>query len=157
MKKKKGLSLLELMLGVSLISVVTLALSQIYITAVTVREKTLAMNQVQMGVDASLQHINYMIDTATSITSPTPSNNQSSLVLVNGGVTYTYEVQAGILTETSTNGTIPLHIYEIEITDLVFENKGTVDNDSIRVNLDATYRPNSRQTLKYKLNFDKTL
>ncbi len=157
MKKKKGLSLLELMLGVSLIGVVTLALSQVYVTTITVREKTLAMNQVQMGTDAALQHISHRIDTATSITSPTPNTSQTSLVLVSGGITYTYEVQSGIFVESSVNGIIPLHIDEISITNLLFENKGTIDNDSITVNMDATYLTNSRQTLKYQLNFDKTL
>jgi len=157
MKKKKGVSLLEVILGVSLIGVVTLALSQVYITSITMREKTLAINQVQMGMDASLQHISHRIDTATSITAPLPNASQASLVLVSGGVTYTYELQSGILVENSVNGVIPLHIDEITVTNLDFENKGSVGNDSIRVNLDATYLTNSRQTLKYQLNFDKTL
>ena len=154
---KRGFTLLELMLGVSLISIITLALSQVYVTTITMREKTVAMNQVQMGVDASLQYISHRIDTATSIISPLPNANQASLVLVSGGITYTYEVQSGILVETSISGTIPLHIDEITITNLLFENKGVVGSDSITVNLDATYLTNSRQTLKYSLNFDKIL
>jgi prepilin-type N-terminal cleavage/methylation domain-containing protein len=138
--KKKGFSLIELLIYMAILSSMLVVLTQIFTSIIQARLESEATSGVQQNANYILNRFIYDISRATSIDIPasyggTPS---SSLQITINGVIYAYSLNGGSLQISNNLGTDDLNSNEVTVSNLEFTKIGStisgVKNDSVKVN-----------------------
>ncbi len=149
-KFKRGFSLVELLIYIAILSGILIVASNMFISL----SKGQAQSQAKSDVDSSIRFVTELIrqdiKNASSVSTPSSGSSSSTLVLVRGGVTITYDLLSGVLRRkegagsalniTSNNILVGTPSFtRLENTNVVFGNT----NISILVNIPFSYNSNS--------------
>ncbi len=97
--KRRGFSIIELLIYMGIISVFLVILAGILVAVLDSQLKSEAATSVDQSSQYLISRLQYDIRRATGITTPVNlGDTASSLVLTIGGSSYTYAVSAGVLT-----------------------------------------------------------
>ncbi len=146
----RGFSLIELLVYITILSGILIAASNMFISL----SKGQAQSQAKSDVDSSIRFVTELIrqdvKNASSITTPTTGSSGSTLVLIRGGISITYDLSSGSLSRkegsnsavniTSNNITVGTPSFtRLENTSVAFGNT----NISILVNIPFSYNSTS--------------
>ena len=149
------MSLLEVLLGLSLIGTVIGVSTSLYIGVITSREKTIAISEVNDSVIALQDYLNYRMSEG-EIVSPTVGTQSSILEITDGGVLYTYQVVGGQLQESSTLGTVVLSPATVSVQGFSVDHLGGPGIASLEFNLE--YAPGTAlSSIQYQQTYVTSL
>lgn len=95
---KKAFTIVELLVFMGLFSVLIVVLTEIFTSALSLQLETEAVSSVEQDGRYILTKLMYDVNRAQAITLPTGSGGQGSILkLTIGGITYTYDLNAGNL------------------------------------------------------------
>ena len=146
---RPGVTLVELLLYMSLVSIFIVTLTDIFASILNVRTESEATSAVEVDGRFILARLNYDISRASTIITPSPIGATSpSLSMDIGGVTYTYSLSASNLQLVNNLDTNNINGSETIISALSFQRianasiPGTKDTIRVQLTLDSkTQRP----------------
>jgi prepilin-type N-terminal cleavage/methylation domain-containing protein len=125
LRDQAGFTLVELLVAMGLMAGFLVVLTDVVSTTLDVQTESEATSSVSEDGRFLLARLDYDIQRATSITTPAAlGSSNSSLVLVIGGVTYTYALSGGNLQLTNNTGTTNLNSNDSTISGLNFQKLG---------------------------------
>ena len=125
MKAQKGFTLVELIIYMGLLSIFLFILSQMFAAILDIRTESESISAVEQDGRFIMTRLSYDINRSSSVTTPASlGSSGSSLVLVIGGVNYTYAVSGGNLQLTNNLGTNNLNSSESTISSPTFQRVG---------------------------------
>lgn len=97
-KRSKGFSLIELLIYISILSIIVIVTTTIFASLNRGRGQSEANGEVNSNLRFAIEKISQDIRSSSSVTTPaSASSTSSSLILVAGGNTITYDVSGGQL------------------------------------------------------------
>lgn len=155
MKHKKGLSIVELIIYMGLLSILLMVLTDVFVSILDVRKESEAVTVVEQDGNYILARLFYDVSRASSITTPaSPGSSTSSLVINVGGVNYTYSLNSGNLQLVNNNGTDVLNSINTTISNPTFLRIGNSGGkNSIQISFtvsSVTKRNNGPETKTYQ-------
>jgi hypothetical protein len=131
---------MEMLLYMGIISVFLVILSSILVSILDTQLQSNSNSSVDQGGQYLLVRLQYDVRRAQSITTPSAiGNSSSSLVLNIGGVTHTYSVNAGILTDSFGAKSYNLSGYDYAISNFNTTRLGnTGGRNSVRIGFTET-------------------
>lgn len=140
LKSQAGLTLVELVMVMGLMSIFMLVLTDIVSAALNVQTSSETVSSVAQDGRYILARFDYDIQQATSITTPAALGaNGATLALVIGGVTNTYSIVGGDLQLVNGAGTSILNGSDTTISAINFHRLGNAGGkDTIRVTFTVT-------------------
>lgn len=144
LKSQKGITLVELILYMSILSILLTILTSIFISALDVQSESNAVSSVEQDGNYILARLNYDIHRAERINIP-PSNGEtaSSFQIVIGGVNYTYSVDVNNNMVLANNlGTNNLNNYGTSVSAFSVQRLGNVGGveNTLKINFMLTSR-----------------
>ncbi|MDH3324749.1 MAG: type II secretion system GspH family protein [Candidatus Peregrinibacteria bacterium] len=151
--RTKGFTLIELLLYVSISGAIVFSLSTLLMTFLQARIKNQTISEIgEQGVYV-MQEITNTIRNANGITSPTPGNTSSALVLT-GATNTTFDLAGGAVRSTQ-GSTANLTSSRIIASNLVFQNVSRIGTTGIiRVQFTLTHlNPEGRNEYEFSRTF----
>lgn len=134
-QSKRGLTIVELIIYMGILSILLVTLTDIFSSIVNVRIESEASSAVEQDGDFILSRFMYDISRAQSITSPSLGSTANTLQIVVGGVTYTYSLSSSNLQIVNNNGTDVLNSLNSSVSNLTFTQLGkSGGKNSIQIN-----------------------
>jgi type II secretory pathway pseudopilin PulG len=125
MKKQTGITIIEIILYIGLLSIFMLVLLDIFMGGLNLQFESQATSAVQTDGQFIMARLMSDLKNADSLTTPAALGASSStLVFVSGGVTYTYSLGGGVLSLTRSGETLALNSLETNITSINFTRLG---------------------------------
>lgn len=153
----QGFTLVELLIYMGLLGIFLLVLTEMFVSILDVRVDSQATSAVEQDGRYLLARLAYDVNRASSISTPaTAGNSGNSLVLVIGGVNYSYSLNSGNLQLTSNQGTNNLNSSETTISSSTFQRLGNGNKDSIRLQITIDSRAQRKKGVETKI-FQTTL
>ena len=139
-KKSSGFTLIELLIYMGILSVFLIILTDVFVSILGVKLESSSYSSVEQDGRYIINRLSYDIRRATSITTPSsPGQNSSSLILVIGGINYTYSLNSNNLVLTSNSLSNNLNSNLTRISNLQFQRIGNVGGKNIiQVNFTVT-------------------
>lgn len=159
---KKAFTLVEVILYMSLTSVLVLMVAMLWVTASDTRDRSEAMSIVNTEATSIISQITQIIRNANSVNSPLAGNNGNTLTLaVPTGANSPTVIALSGNNITITEGSNPSHTLNtnrVSISSLVFRNvTGNFSSGSVRVEMTITYlNTTGKQSLNYSQTFYAT-
>jgi type II secretory pathway component PulJ len=98
LRENKGFTLLELLIYIAILSAVTLVIASLFVSMNKGQGQVESRNEVDSNLQFSVEKINRDLKSASLVTTPaSPNASSTSLILISGGQTITYDVSAGRL------------------------------------------------------------
>ena len=140
--KKKGFTIVELIIYMGMLSLMILVMTDIFSSIVDVRKESEAVTVVEQDGNYILAKLFYDISHATSITTPASlGSTGATLQLVINGVTNTYSLNNGNLQVVNNNGTNVLNSVNSAISNISFLRVGNVSGkNTIQLTFTVTSR-----------------
>jgi len=137
-----GFTIVEFLVYLGLLTIFLVILSDIFVSVVELKLGTESISSVEQNERFVTSRFIYDIHRASSITTPaTLGATSSSLVLVIGGVTNTYQLNGTDLELTNNFGTFKLNDSEVKISNPIFRRIGNSGGKpTIKVNFTVTSR-----------------
>jgi hypothetical protein len=158
---QKGVTIVELLLYMAILTVLLTVLTNIFISALDVQSESNATSSVEQDGNYILARLAYDIHRAQSITTPAADGDTAdSFVIVIGGVPYTYGIDANSnLYLTNNFGTNNLNSYGSSVSALLVSllgnGAGNIE-DSLKINFTVTSR--TKRTSGFEIrNFQTNL
>ncbi len=138
--KRKGITIIELVMYMSILSVLLLFFTDMFATLVNRQLETESLSVVQQDANYLMARLSYDFLDATSITVPaTPGATSSSLQLGGTTVPTTISLNAGLAVLSKGGNTFILNSPLTTISNLVFQRLGTgAVSDVVRVQFDIS-------------------
>jgi prepilin-type N-terminal cleavage/methylation domain-containing protein len=150
-KKQRGFSLIEMLIVMGLLSILLVALTDMFTSVLNVQTESESTAAVSQDGRFVLARLGYDINHASSITTPAAlGGSGSTLAIVVGGNTYTYTVSGGNLQLTNHLGTNNLNGSETTISGFTVQRLGVASKDSIRLSFTVTSRAQPKQGAEVK-------
>jgi len=141
---QKGVTVIELILYMAILSVLLTILTSIFVSALDVQSESQATSSVEQDGNYILARLNYDIHRAQSINIPAANGATSdNFQIVINGANYTYIVDANNnLILTSNFGANNLNNYGTSVSDLSVQRLGNAGGieDTLRINFTITSR-----------------
>ncbi|MEK6877199.1 MAG: type II secretion system protein [Thermoproteota archaeon] len=96
-QKKRGFSLLELLVYIAILSILVIVISNTFISLSKGRGQSQAKSEVHSAIRFATELLRQDIKNASVITTPISGGSSSTLTLTRGGVTIVYDTLGGIL------------------------------------------------------------
>lgn len=129
--KKKGFTIVEMLIYMGLLSVLLVSMTALFSSIIDSRLEAESKSAVEQDGDYLLARMFYDISRADTITTPaTSGSSSSSLLLVIGGITYTYQIASNKLQLTNNLGSNILNGESSNISNLSFTRNGLVGSSS---------------------------
>ena len=96
-EKNRGFSLLELLIYVTILSILVVIISNVVITLSKGRGQSQAKSEVNSSIRFATELLKQDIKNASAITTPSLGTPTSTMTLTRAGVTIVYDVSAGVL------------------------------------------------------------
>lgn len=142
---QKGFTLVELILAMSLYSIILVLLMSIFASIIEVKLSSEGSSNVEQDGKYILSRMIYDFSQATTITTPANRGDQTStLQFSDGATTYTYAVAGGNLTLTNGPDTQMLNGFNSMISNLSFTRIG---NSSGKPTIKVSFRLTSRTSI----------
>lgn len=150
-EKKKGFSLMELLIYIAVLSIVMVAISNTFISISRGNGQSQAKTEVDSAIRFAGELLKQDIKNASTISVPaTAGSSNSTLSLIRNGTVILYDVSTGVLRRKEgtnspvnlTNSTISVGVptfTRIENTNTTF----SVTNVAIKINMTFSYNSNS--------------
>ena len=162
-QKKRGFSLFELLIYISVLSIIVVVISSILISFSNSNARSQAISEVNSSVRFASELLRQDLKNASSISVPATGNSSSTLTLVRNGVTIVYDTASGILRRkegaasavniTNSNIVVGTPTFtRIENTNVVFNST----NISIKINMTFSYN-SAVSTLVYSAPLEVTV
>ena len=104
-KNNKGFSLLELLIYISILSILVVSISSTFVSLSKGRGQANAKSEVNNSIRFATELIRQDLRNASSVSVPLAGTPNKSLVLVRGVDTITYDISGGYLTRNGVNVT----------------------------------------------------
>ena len=104
-RKNEGFSLLELLIYISILSVLMVIIANTFISLSRGNGQSQARSEVDSTLRFATELVRQDIKNASAVTTPATGSSSSSLVLTRGGATIVYDVVNGTLRRTVNAGT----------------------------------------------------
>jgi type II secretory pathway pseudopilin PulG len=158
---KKGFTLLETILYVTLATVVLYAAAQLYMVIIVTQEKNHAMADVTLASENALVHITQTIRDSRNVTTPNAgfASDEMSLEMRDGAPYPTEEfslVDGVIMMQDGSQPPVAITPSNIVVSNLQFSNMSTVQPYSVQVSFTATSNSSDRADLTYSDTFYAT-
>lgn len=141
---QKGITLVELILYMSILSILLTILTSIFISALDVQSESNTVSSVEQDGNYILARLNYDIHRAQSINIPSSNGaTADNFQIVIGGVNYTYSVDANNnMVLTNNLGTNNLNNYGASISAFLIQRLGNVGGveNTLKINFTITSR-----------------
>ena len=134
-RKSKGFTLVEMVLYMSLLSLLTILMVDIFASSLDIQLESQAASSVEQDGRFLLSRLSYDIQNAQSAILPTPRGAiGNSLQIKVNDINYTYSVNNGNLELTNNNGTDVLNSIDTNVSNVSFQRLGTgVEKESVQV------------------------
>ncbi len=120
-KRKKGLSIVELIIYMGLLSILLVVLTDVFVSIIDVRKESEAVSAVEQDGNYILARLFYDVSRASSISTPASLGaSTSSLLITIGGVNYTYSLNGSNLQLVNNNGTDVLNSINTTVSSPTF-------------------------------------
>ncbi len=140
----KGVTVVELILYMSILSVLLTILTSIFVSALDVQSESSASSSVQQDGNYILARLNYDVHRAQSISIPSSNGAvANNFQIIVGGVNYTYSVDANNnLILTNNLGANNLNNYGSSVSNFSVQRLGNVGGveNTLKINLTLTSR-----------------
>jgi type II secretory pathway component PulJ len=138
--KKKGFTIVELLIYMTLLSGFLLLMTRIFSSTLDVQLESESQSAIQQDSRYILSRLTYDIQRATSVTTPaTQGGSGATLAMVIGGVTNTYALSGTNLTLTNSNPADQLNSINTQVSGLLFKRIGNVGGkDTVQVQFTLT-------------------
>lgn len=150
--KKKGFTIVEMLIYMGLLSVLLVSMTALFSSIIDSRLEAESKSAIEQDGDFLLARMFYDISRADTITTPATSGSSSpTLLLVIGGVTYTYQTANNKLQLTNNLGSNILNSESSNISNLSFARNGLVGSSStitMSFTLTSTTRANKGYEVK---------
>lgn len=114
---RSGVTLVELLVSMGLISVLLITLTNIFISSLELQLRSQADSSRQEDAQFILSRLFYDVNQASAITTPASINAQTNtLVLTVNGQTWTFALSNGNLNLTNPSGTFQINSYLTQVT-----------------------------------------
>lgn len=135
-----GVTLIELLIYMGLLSIFLTVLTSIFTTTLDVQLESRSTSHIDQDGRFILARLIYDLNRADSITTPgTLGATASTMQFVIGGTTYTYQLNTTNLTLTDGTGTEQLNDYDTDISNLSFTRFGNLNGaNTIKVSFKIT-------------------
>jgi len=147
---KSGFSFLEILIYVSILSIIVVIVSNTFVSLSRGRGQSGARSEVNNAMRFSTELLRQDIKNASVITVPATGSTSSTLTLTRGGVIIVYDVSGGALRrQEGTNTPINLTNSNVLVSAPLFtriENTNTLFSDtdvSLRINMTFSYNSNN--------------
>jgi prepilin-type N-terminal cleavage/methylation domain-containing protein len=119
---QSGVTLIEMLITMGLLAIMLVVIATIFTSAADTQERTNSFDSKITNGRLLIARLNYDISNATSIISPsTLGQKTSTLVLNEGGTTYTYSLWNNNLQLTDGTGTDALNDNNVDVADASFQ------------------------------------
>ncbi|MEK7127134.1 MAG: prepilin-type N-terminal cleavage/methylation domain-containing protein [Patescibacteria group bacterium] len=137
--KRKGFSLIELLLYIGLLAVILTAMTNIFLLIVDLQLETESFSGAAQDGQYVLSRLKYDLSQGKTISSPALGGSGGSLTILINGVSYQYYLQNDNL---FVNPGGQLNSYQTKVSDLLFTHlgNGTGEEDTVRINFTVTSR-----------------
>lgn len=126
-KKQKGITLIEVILYIALLSIFILVLLDIFMGGLNLQFESQATSAVQTDGQFIMARLMWDLKNADSLTAPAALGGSSStLVFISSGISYTYSLSGGILSLSRSGETLALNSLESNISSITFTRLGNV-------------------------------
>jgi|SRR5579859_1628601 len=146
-KKRKlsaGFTLIEMMIYMALLGFLMIAMTELFAGILDVRSESATTSAVEQDGRFLLSRFAYDIARASSVSTPaSDGSSSSSLVLVIGGVNYTYSIANGNLQMVNDSGTNMLNSSETTVSNLTFLRVGNTTSSG-KTTVQVTFTVTSR-------------
>ena len=141
-RKSQGVSYIELLLYMGLLSIFLLLITNIFISILDVQAESQSTSSVEQGGRFLISRLSYDMNRADLVTTPTSlGQTTNSLSLNIGGVSYTYSLSGSNLQLVNNNGTDSLNDSETSISNISFQRLGNSGGkDTIKIQFTITSR-----------------
>jgi type II secretory pathway pseudopilin PulG len=141
---QKGVTIVELLLYMAILSILLTMLTSVFVSALDVQSESQATSSVEQDGNYIIARLSYDVYRSQSINTP-PANGQitNNFQIVIGGENYLYSVDGnGNLTLTNNSGTNSLNNYNSSVSDLSVERLGNAGGieDTLRITFTVTSR-----------------
>ncbi|KKR39594.1 hypothetical protein A2210_03340 [Candidatus Woesebacteria bacterium RIFOXYA1_FULL_40_18] len=159
MKLQKGITIVEIILYLALLSIFMLVLLDIFMGGINLQFESEGTSAVQTDGQFIMARLMSDLKNADSVTTPQILGVSSpSLVFISSGVTFTYSLAGGVLSLTRSGETLALNSLETNVTALNFTRLGNVGGKpTIKIDLtieSKTLRPGLKpETRSYQTTF----
>lgn len=139
-KFKKGFTLIELLLFLGLFSVIMFVLTTLFASIVQKQLEVESVSSSESDMTYILSRLQYDIGRADSLTYPAnPGDADSTMDIVIGGQTFSYELNGSNLELTTPIGTYIMNSVGTTISNVSFEHIGNVSgNPTVRISMNVT-------------------
>jgi len=152
---KKGVTLIEILLYMGILSIFLVVLTDIFVSILSVRSESEASSTIEQDGKYLLSRLSYDISRADSVSSPTAIGQTNNLLtLVIGPENYTYSTSGDNFTLSNDQGINFLNGSETIISDIQFTRignasvVGTKDNIKLQFTLTGRTQRNSGPEVK---------
>ncbi len=145
-KAQAGVTLVEVLLVMGLLSIFLIALTTMISSTLDVQNQSQSTSTVTQDGRFILARLNYDVSRATAVTAPASLGSiGSSLTLTIGGVATTYALASGNLQLTDSSGTANLNGSETTISAVTFQRLGAPSGkDTIRASFTVTSKAQAK-------------
>ena len=162
-QKKRGFSLLELLIYIGVLSIIVVVITNILISLSNSNSQSQARSEVNSSVRFASELLQQDLKNASAVSVPSFGNPSTSLTLVRNNKTITYDVSEGVLRRTEgqndpsniTNSSVivsSVTFTRIENTNAVFDKT----NVSIKIKMTFTYN-SAVPSLTYSTSLENTV
>jgi prepilin-type N-terminal cleavage/methylation domain-containing protein len=139
-KVQSGFTLVELLLVMALFALLLTALTDMFVSTMTVRTETQATSSLSQDGRYILSRLSYDVSRASAVSTPALiGSSGSSLAIIIGGVSHSYALSGGNLQLTNNDGTNDLNSSETTVTALSFQRIGNPSGkDTIKLSFTLT-------------------
>ena len=145
-----GFSLLEILIYVSILSIIVVIVSSTFVSLSRGRGQSMARNEVNNAIRFSTELLRQDIKNASVVSVPTTGSTSSTLTLTRGGTVIIYDVSGGSLRrQEGINNPVNLTNSSVTVSTPVFtriENTNTLFSDtdiSLKINMTFSYNSTS--------------
>lgn len=130
---QKGFTLIEQLIYMGLLSIFLITLTEMFVSILNVRKESEAVSAVEQDGRFILARLAYDLNRADSITTPAAAGaTGNTLVIVIGGVSYTYSLNGTNIQIASTVATEKINSTGTTVSNLTFQRIGNGNKDTIK-------------------------
>jgi type II secretory pathway pseudopilin PulG len=157
-KSQKGVTLIEMLLYMGLLTIFMSVLTTIFTAILDVQFDTRAITSVERDGKFILSKLLYDMHSASSITTPSSLGQTStSLQIVKNSTVYTYALTAQNLTLTDSTGTNQLNGFDTNVSNLTFTKIGNINGKhTVRIQFQLTSKTKRDKGFETR-NFSTTI
>jgi hypothetical protein len=116
---KKGVSLIELLVYVALLSIIILVLYDVFVVTGYTKITEIANSELSTNANYIISQVTYSVRSAETLTTPNPGTSGQSLILNGGAVTFVFANGELIKSEDAISA--PVHTDDIILDSLSFQ------------------------------------